>query len=227
MDLDRQPSPLPIHSAPAIIPPVTTASAGTQTFDQDERPEREQNAPPPSSMNTNSASQESNLAHDNRYNRTHPPSSNRDIARSHSPPPARPPRNAHPVAECTIDFVVSYDFMPGFNVLVSPDGDIFSYSLKRLFDEANWQTNFEWLLIFLQAPSTFPGVSNPCFMECVLINDERKFQTVLRRFKQQTENLKSCYTQLNRDAVIEVCFEPWVNGHTHSVYFDAWFHHMN
>ncbi|SPJ76076.1 uncharacterized protein FTOL_05807 [Fusarium torulosum] len=228
MDLDRQPSPLPIHFAPAINRPVTTASAGTQTFDQDEqRPAREQNAPPPSSMNTNSASQESNRAHNNRINRAHPPSSNREIARSYSPPLARPPRNAHPVAECTIDFVVSYDFMPGFNVLMALDGDIFSYSLKRLFDEANWQTNFEWLLIFLQAPSTSLGVSNLCFMECVLKNNERKFQTVLRRFKQQAEYLKSCYTQLNRDAVIEVCFEPLVNGHTHSALLDAWFHHTN
>jgi hypothetical protein len=129
--------------------------------------------------------------------------------------------------ECTIDFVVSYDSTPGFNVPMALDWDIFSYSLKQLFDEANWQTNFKWLLIFLQAPSTSLDVRNPCFMECVLINDESKFQTVLRRFKQHAENLKSCYTQLNQDAVIEVCFEPFLNGHTHSMYFDAWFHHMN
>lgn len=226
MDLDRQPSLPPIHLAPAAILPVITASIGTQTFDQDEPRPREQNAPPPSSMNTNSASQESNRAHNNRDNRAHPPSSIEEIERPHGLPLARP-RNARPVVGCTIDVVVSYDFMPGNNVELPLVGNIFSYSLKQLFDKAKWQTNFQWLFILLQAPSTSPGVRNPCFMERVLINDERKFQTVLRRFKLQAESLKSCYTQLNKDAVIEICFEPLINGHTHSVQFDAWYRHMN
>ncbi|KAM0441805.1 hypothetical protein ACHAQK_004741 [Fusarium lateritium] len=203
---------------------MATVSAGTQTFEEDERPAREQNAPPPSSMNTNNASQGSNRSHNNRDNRAHP--SMEGIERPYSPPVAHP-QDARPMAECTIDFVVSYDLVPGFNFPMSLDGDIFSYSLERLFDEMKWHTNFTWLLIFLQAPSTSPEVRNPCFMECVMINDERKFQTVLRRFKQQTENLKFCYTQLNRDAVIEVCFEPLVTGHTHSMHFDAWFRHMH
>ncbi|KIL90329.1 hypothetical protein FAVG1_06059 [Fusarium avenaceum] len=226
MDLDRQPSLPPIHLAPVAIPPVTTASIGTQTFDQDEPRPREQNAPPPSSMNTNSASQESNRAHYNRDHRAHPPSSIEEIERPHGLPLARP-RNARPVVGCTIDVVVSYDFMPGNNVELPLVGNIFSYSLKQLFDKAKWQTNFQWLFILLQATSTSPGVRNPCFMERVLINDERKFQTVLRRFKLQAESLKSCYTQLNTDAVIEICFEPLINGHSHSVHFDAWYRHMN
>jgi hypothetical protein len=227
MALDRQPSPQPIHFAPAVIPPVTTVSTGTQTFDQDElRPAREQNAPPPSSINTNSASLESNQAHNNRDNRTHPPSSIEEIERPHSPPLARP-CNARPVVGCTTELVVSYDFMPGWNIELPQAGNIFSYSLKQLFDETKWQTNFRWLFILLQAPSTSLGVRNLCFMERVLINDERKFQTVLRRFKLQAESLKSCYTQLNKNAVIEICFEPLVNGHTHSVHFDAWCRHMN
>ncbi|KAG5662575.1 hypothetical protein KAF25_004993 [Fusarium avenaceum] len=226
IDLDRQPSLPPIHLAPVAIPPVITASIGTQTFDQDEPRPREQNAPPPSSMNTNSASQESNRAHNNRDNRAHPSSSIEEIERPHALPLARP-RNARPVVGCTIDIVVSYDFMPGNNVELPLVGNIFSYSLKQLFDKAKWQTNFQWLFILLQAPSKSPGVRNPCFMERVLINDERKFQTVLRRFKLQAESLKSCYTQLNKDAVIEICFEPLINGHSHSVHFDAWYRHMN
>lgn len=177
-------------------------------------------------MNTNSASQGSNRAHNNRDNRAHPPSSIEEIERPHGPPLARP-QNARPVVGCTIDVVVSYDFMPGNNVPLPMAGNIFSYSLKQLFDEAKWQTNFQWLFILLQASSTSLGVRNPCFMERVLINDERKFQTVLRRFKLQAESLKSCYTQLNRDAVIEISFEPLVNGHSHSVHFDAWYRHMN
>lgn len=226
MDLDRQPSPPPIPFAPAFIPPVTTASTGTQTFDQDEPRPREQNAPPPSSMNTNSASQESNRARNNRDNRTHPPSSIEEIERPRSPTQARP-RNAHPVVGYTTDVIVSYDFMPGRNVILELAGDIFSYSLKQLFDEAKWQPDFQWLLIFLQAPSTSLGVRDLCFMECVLINDERKFQTVLRRFKLQAESLKTCYTQPNMGAFIEICFEPLVNGHTHSAHFDAWVRHMS
>ncbi|KAF5663646.1 hypothetical protein FHETE_7351 [Fusarium heterosporum] len=226
--LGRRPSLAPNNPVPPVLPIVSTASTGTQTFDQDgQRPPRDHHAPPPSSMNTNGCSQESgNSAGASQGNRTHPPSSIERVERPQSPPLAHP-SNANGERECTIELVVSYDSLPGVNILLEPERDIFSYSLNQLFEGTYWQANFNWLIVFLQAPSTAPGIPLLTYVEYVPTNDEKKFQVVLRRFKQHVESLRFCYNQLNRDAVIEICFEPLVHGHTHGVQFDAWTSYIN
>ncbi|KAF5000431.1 hypothetical protein FGRMN_1762 [Fusarium graminum] len=228
VSLGRRPSIIPDDPVPPVLPIVSTATIGTQTFDQDEhRPPRDQCAPPPSSMNTNGCSQESGQsAGDSQGRRTHPPSSNEQVERPQSPHMAHP-RNARSAGECTIDLVVSYDSLPGVNVLLKPERDIFSYSLNQLFEGTHWQANFSWLIVFLQAPSRAPGLPVLTYVEYVPTNDEKKFQVVLQRFKQHVESLRFCYNQLNRDALIEICFEPLVNGHTHGVQFEAWTSYIN
>ncbi|KAM0406556.1 hypothetical protein ACHAPZ_003322 [Fusarium culmorum] len=132
------------------------------------------------------------------------------------------PRTAVPEPEVKIDLVVSYDVIPGINLLLQYKDDIFEYSLRGFLDQVNWQNEPEVLLICLQAPGTSPATPVRTWMEWVFKHDEDKFQLVLRRFKQIYLDLQYQFARVKMDAVIEIAFENMVEGHTHSHLVDAW-----
>jgi hypothetical protein len=133
------------------------------------------------------------------------------------------PRMVVPEPDFNIDFAVSYDVIPGFNVPFRSNGDIFTYSLTKFLDQVNWQNEPGVLLICLQAPGISPAKPVRTSMDWVFKNDADKFRRVLRRFRQVALSLQYEFTCVKMDAVIEIAFERVVEGHTHSVLFDAWF----
>ncbi|RGP69990.1 hypothetical protein FSPOR_4280 [Fusarium sporotrichioides] len=201
-------------------------STGTQTtFGADQqRRQRDADAPPPSSLDTNNSSQQTHIPIIDKENEAEEPASQssvEDIPRPFATPLAHP-RMAIPEPEFKIDLVVSYDVIPGLNRPFEPRGDIFTYSLKGLLDQFNWQSEPEVLFICLQAPGTSPATPVRTWMDGVFKNNEDKFQLVLRRFKQIFLGLQYEFTRVKMDAVIEIAFENMVEGHTHSPLVDAW-----
>ncbi|GKU20056.1 unnamed protein product [Fusarium langsethiae] len=201
-------------------------STGTQTtFGADQqRRQRDADAPPPSSLDTNNSSQQSHNPASDKANEAEEPASQNsveDIPRPFAAPLALP-RMAIPEPDFKIDLVVSYDVIPGYNVLFEPSDDIFAYSLKGFLNKVNWKNEPEVLLIFLLAPGTSPATPVRTWMERVSKNDEDKFQLVLRRFKQIVRGLQYDFARVKMDAVIEIAFEDMVEGHTHSPLVDAW-----
>ncbi|KAJ4123224.1 hypothetical protein NW768_009754 [Fusarium equiseti] len=191
-----------------------TVSIGTQTVDE-ERQRRDANAPPPSSIN--SSQQTYRPSQDNHENRANgaedapTPASVEEILRPLDIPLLHPPAEK-------IDLFVSYDVFPGRNAPFHPVGgisNIFTYSLDRFLQQANWQSAPEVLLVCLEAPGR-------THMDLVFKNDEDRFGLVMRRFKQVALRLKADYRRLKMDAVIEIVLEPVVKGHSHSLLVDAW-----
>ncbi|KAK6713028.1 hypothetical protein SNK05_007481 [Fusarium graminearum] len=196
---------------------------GTQTTPSVNR-QRDANAPPPSSLDTNNCSQQTHNPVSDKANEAEEPSSQSsigDIPRAFGTLLVHP-RTAVPEPEVKIDLVVSYDVIPGRNVLFQYKDDIFGYSLKGFLDQVNWQNEPEVLLICLQAPGTSPAMPVRTWMEWVFKRDEDKFQLVLRRFKQIYLDLQYQFARVKMDAVIEIIFEDIVKGHTHSHLVDAW-----
>ncbi|QPC60620.1 hypothetical protein HYE67_002851 [Fusarium culmorum] len=198
-------------------------SIGTQTTPSVNR-QRDANAPPPSSLDTNNCSQQTHNPVSDKANEAEEPSSQssiEDIPRAFGTLLVHP-RTAVPEPEVKIDLVVSYDVIPGINLLLQYKDDIFEYSLRGFLDQVNWQNEPEVLLICLQAPGTSPATPVRTWMEWVFKHDEDKFQLVLRRFKQIYLDLQYQFARVKMDAVIEIAFENMVEGHTHSHLVDAW-----
>ncbi|KAM0502221.1 hypothetical protein ACHAP8_003758 [Fusarium lateritium] len=222
ISLGRQPVP----HAPRTDLHARNISTGTQTaFGVDQQRQwRVADAPPPSSFDTNNTSQQRHGSVGNRVNEAEEPASQssvEDIPRLFDIPLIHP-RMAIPEPDFKIDLVVSYDCIPGRNVLFEPNGDIFSYSLAKFLSQVNWQSEPEVLLICLQAPGTSPATPVRTWMDMVFKNDEDKFQGVLRRFRQIFLDEQFNFTRVKRDAVIEITFENMVEGHTHGAHVDAW-----
>lgn len=190
---------------------------------------RDQNAPPPSSLDTNHSSQQThNPIEGNRgdkANEAEEPASQRSVEGIPGHPDilfARP--GTLPTEPDTkIDLVVSYDVIPGLNVPFYPDGDIFAYSLEKLLSQVNWGNEHEAYLVCLQAPAASPATHIQTWMDLVVKDEADRFEVVLRRFKQTASKLRSDYTRMKTDAVIEIAFEPVVEGHTHSALVKAWY----
>ncbi|KAF5241023.1 hypothetical protein FAUST_4055 [Fusarium austroamericanum] len=198
-------------------------SIGTQITPSGNR-QRDANAPPPSSLDTDSNSQQTQNPVSDKANEAEEPSSQNsieDIQRVFGTLLVHP-RMAVPEPDVKINLVVSYDVIPGLNKLFQDKDCIFKYSLKGFLDEVNWQNEPEVLLICLQAPGTSPAIPVRTWMEWVFKRDEDKFQLVLRRFKQIYLDLQYQFTRVKMDAVIEIAFENMVEGHTHSHLVDAW-----
>ncbi|QPC71920.1 hypothetical protein HYE68_002672 [Fusarium pseudograminearum] len=196
---------------------------GTQTTPSVNR-QRDANAPPPSSLDTDSNSQQTQNPVSDKANEGEEPASQssiEDVPRVFGALLVHP-RMAVPKPEVKIDLVVSYDVIPGRNVLFQDKDYIFKYSLKGFLDEVNWQNEPEVLLVCLQAPGTSPAMPVRTWIEWVFKRDEDKFQLVLRRFKQIYLDLKYHFARAKMDAVIEIAFENMVEGHTHSHLVDAW-----
>ncbi|KAF5025542.1 hypothetical protein F66182_2350 [Fusarium sp. NRRL 66182] len=207
-------------------PAGPTADTGTQTtlgLDE-ERPDREGNAPRPSSMNTINASQESaNLGGHSRDHGINQPEgrfsrdANDESAKTTPSLPPTPPRAASPLDQNDrIDVIFSYDALPGFNVRWRPDGNLFTYSLEQLLKEMPWQNNFDQLLLFLEAPGIF-------VFEQVCIDDKDEFRTTRNRIAQLVDLLRVDFADCGRDALIEIALEPNLAGHSHSGRLDRWF----
>ncbi|RGP66996.1 hypothetical protein FLONG3_8654 [Fusarium longipes] len=220
----------PVPCGPHTNPHERTISTGTQTtFGTDQqRRVRDADAPPPSSLDTNSNSQQEQGPiednHGNRANEGDAPTSQgsvEDIPRP-SDNPLPHARITVPEPDFNIDFVTSYDFIPGRNKPFRPSGDIFTYSLNKFLDQVNWRKEPGVLLIILQAP-TFSSAKPVTWMDWVFKNDAAKFRLVLRRFRQIALGLQSDFIRVKMDAVIEIAFERVVEGHTHSDLFDTWF----
>uniref|UniRef100_A0A098DKX8 Uncharacterized protein n=1 Tax=Gibberella zeae (strain ATCC MYA-4620 / CBS 123657 / FGSC 9075 / NRRL 31084 / PH-1) TaxID=229533 RepID=A0A098DKX8_GIBZE len=197
-------------------------SIGTQTTPSVDR-QRDANAPPPSSLDTDNCSQQTQNPVSDKTNEAEEPSSQssvEDIPRAFGTSLTHP-RMAVPEPEVKINLEVSYDVIPGINVLFQDKDNIFKYSLKGFIDQVNWQNEPEVLLICLQAPGTSPATPVRTWMEWVFKHDEDKFQHVLRRFKQIYLDLQHHFARVKMDAVIEIAFEYMVEGHTHSHLVDA------
>ncbi|KAF4959663.1 hypothetical protein FSARC_10650, partial [Fusarium sarcochroum] len=186
------------HNALTVNPSGPTVSTGTQTtFESDEaRPNRDANAPPPSSMNTNANNSSQESMDDNHGNREHEtaPGRTRGPSEESVEEPSRPPLSrsstAPQVTKGNVDLVLSYDALPGFNMRLRPIINFFSCSLKSFFEELCWQDNFDQIFVFLEAPGIF-------IVEIVFKDDEKEFQAVL-----------------TRNVVIEISLEPRIEGHT-------------
>jgi hypothetical protein len=221
ISLGQQPSPhglrTNLHARNISTGTQTTPSANQQ------RQWRATDAPPPPSLDTDNNSQQRHNPLTDRENEAEEPASQssvEDIPRTFSTPLAHP--TAVPEPDFKVDLVVSYDIIPGINVLFEPNGDIFSYSLAKFLSQANWQNEPEVLLICLQAPGTSPATPVRTWMDGIFKNDEDKFQGVMRRFNQIVLDLQYQFTRVKMDAVIEIAFENMVEGHTHGVLVDAW-----
>ncbi|EKJ69017.1 hypothetical protein FPSE_10810 [Fusarium pseudograminearum CS3096] len=198
-------------------------SIGTKTTPSVNR-QRDANAPPPSSLDTDSNSQQTQNPVSDKANEAEEPSSQNsieDVPRVFGALLVHP-RMAVPEPEVKIDLVVTYDVIPGLNRLFRYKDYIFKYSLKGFLDAVNWQNEPEVLLVCLQAPGTSPAMPVRTWIEWVFKRDEDKFQLVLRRFKQIYLDLKYHFARVKMDAVIEIAFENMVEGHTHSHLVDAW-----
>ncbi|KAF5645927.1 uncharacterized protein FTJAE_2357 [Fusarium tjaetaba] len=201
------------------IPSVPLVSTGTQTgLETDEYRERDANAPPPSSMNTNNASQQSQQSANKEYEPMHARESLEYREKSPSPT-CQIPRSASPDPQPNINVTFSYDALPGLNFTLPYSEEIFSFSRERLFQELCWQHEFEWLLICLQAP----GVLYP---EYIPKADGRGFRKVMARFEQIVDAMKRDYAEVQRDAVIEIAFVPVCKGHSKTVMMEAWLKRM-
>jgi hypothetical protein len=197
-------------------PSAPTATVGTQTgFETDEYRDRDANAPPPSSMNTNNASQQSGQASQNRDQRQSGEPRESIEHEQRSPTPFEAPRTASPEPKPKIDLIFSYDALPGFNLRLFHGEEMFSFSHEQLFQETGWQHDFDWLLISLKAPAVL-------FLERIPKADNREFRKVMARFEQIVDTMKRDYAELERDAVIEVSFVPECKGHSGTVMVDAW-----
>lgn len=201
------------------IPSVPLVSTGTQTgLETDEYRERDANAPPPSSMNTNNASQQ----YDQNANEEYEPRQARESLgyREKSPSPTcQIPRSASPEPKPNINLIFSYDALPGLNIRLSYGEEIFAFSREQLFRELCWQHEFEWLLICLQSP----GVLYP---EYIPKADGREFRKVMARFEQIVDAMKRDYAEIERDVVIEIAFVPVCTGHSRTVMIEAWLKRM-
>ncbi|KAG8362379.1 hypothetical protein FVEN_g198 [Fusarium venenatum] len=215
----------PVPHAPRTNLHARYISRGTQTTPSvnQQRQWRAIDAPLPSSFNTDIISQQRHDPASDRANGAEEPASQssvEDIPRPFDIPLGRP-RIAIPKPDFKIDLVVSYDVIPGHNALFEPNGDIFSYSLAKFLSQVNWQHEPEVLLICLQAPGTSPATPVRTWKDRVFKNDEDKFQSVLRRFRQIFLDEHFNFTRVKMDAVIEIAFENMVEGHTHCALIDA------
>ncbi|KAF5563668.1 hypothetical protein FPHYL_5066 [Fusarium phyllophilum] len=205
------------HGALGSNPSAHTTSTGTQTgLETDEYRDRDPNAPPPSSMNSNNASQQSQLANHNENQ--HRLSRVRDSIESEqrSPsPPSEVPRSPSPEPKPNIDLIFSYDVLPGFNLRLAHGEEIFLLPREHIFRLLNWQHDFDWLFISLEAPGVL-------FQERVPRNDNQEFRKVMARFEQIACAMKRDYAEIGRSAVIEVAFVPECKGHSRTVLLDAW-----
>ncbi|KAF5531673.1 hypothetical protein FMEXI_12819 [Fusarium mexicanum] len=198
-------------------PSAHTTSTGTQTgFETDEYRDRDPNAPPPSSMNSNNASQQSQQAN---HNETQPRISRvRDSIESEqsSPsPPSEVPRSPSPEPKPNIDLIFSYDVLPGLNLRLVHGEEIFLIPREQMFRLLNWQHDFDWLLISLEAPGVL-------FQERISRDDNQEFRKVMARFEQIACAMKRDYAEIGRNAVIEIAFVPECKGHSRTVLLDAW-----
>ncbi|KAF4343651.1 hypothetical protein FBEOM_2391 [Fusarium beomiforme] len=185
-------------------------------FETDEYRERNPDAPPPSSMNTNNASQQFEQDNQNRHQSR--PRQARDSIEygQRSPSPVfQPPRSASPRPKPNIYLTFSYDALPGLNIRLTYGEELFSFPREQVFRELGWQHDFEWLLITLEAPGVL-------FPERVPKADSTGFRMVMARFEQIVDAMKRDYAELERDVVIEIAFVPECKGHSRTVLVDAW-----
>uniref|UniRef100_A0A0D2YBI6 Uncharacterized protein n=1 Tax=Fusarium oxysporum (strain Fo5176) TaxID=660025 RepID=A0A0D2YBI6_FUSOF len=207
------------HTERGDIPSVPLVSTGTQTgLETDEYRERDANAPPPSSMNTNNASQQSDQNTNEEYEHRQARESLEYGQKSPSPA-FQIPRSTSPEPKPNINLIFSYDALPGLNIRLSYGEEIFSFSREQLFRELCWQHEFEWLLICLQSP----GVLYP---EYIPKADGREFRKVMARFEQIVDAMKRDYAEVERDTVIEIAFVPVCKGHSRTVMIEAWLKRM-
>ncbi|KAF5647980.1 hypothetical protein F52700_1194 [Fusarium sp. NRRL 52700] len=205
------------HGEHGSNPSAHTTSAGTQTgFETYEYRDRDPNAPPPSSMNSNNASQQSQQAN---HNENQPRSMRvRDSIECDQSSPSLPsevPRSPSPEPKPNVDLIFSYDVLPGANLRLSHGEEIFLFPREQVFRLLNWQHDFDWLLLSLDAPGVL-------FQERIPRDDNREFRKVMARFEQIACAMKRDYAEMGRSAVIEVALVPECKGHSRTVLLDAW-----
>ncbi|CVK98148.1 uncharacterized protein FMAN_12231 [Fusarium mangiferae] len=217
MGPDPRPNMVIDHREPASNPPAHTTSTGTQTgLETDEYRDRDPNAPPPSSMNSNNASQQSQQANQN-GNQPRPirPRNSIESGQRSPSPPSEVPRSPSLEPKPNIDLIFSYDVLPGFNLRLAHGEEIFLFPRELVFRLLNWQHDFDWLLVSLEAPGVL-------FQERIFRDDNHEFRKVMARFEQIACAMKRDYAEMGRSAVIEVAFVPECKGHSRTVLLDAW-----
>ncbi|KAF5715386.1 hypothetical protein FMUND_6868 [Fusarium mundagurra] len=205
------------HREHGSNPSAHTTSTGTQTgLETDECRDRDPNAPPPSSLNSNNSSQQSQQANHN-DNQPRPMGVRESIESEQMPssPPSEVPRSPSPESKPNVDLIFSYDILPGLNLRLAHGEEMFLFPREQVFRLLNWQHDFDWLFISLEAPGVL-------FQERVPRNDNREFRKVMARFEQIACAMKRDYAEIGRKAVIEVAFVPECKGHSRTVLLDAW-----
>ncbi|EWG52325.1 hypothetical protein FVEG_11100 [Fusarium verticillioides 7600] len=194
-----------------------TTSTGTQTgLETNECRDRDPNAPPPSSLNSNNSTQQSQQANRN-DNQSRPMGVRESIESEQMPssPPSEIPRSLSPEPKPSVDLIFSYDILPGLNFRLAHGEEIFLFPRELVFRLLNWRHDFDWLLISLEAPGVL-------FQERIPRNDNQEFRKVMARFEQIACAMKRDYAEMGRSAVIEVAFVPQCKGHSRTVLLDAW-----
>ncbi|KAF4417925.1 hypothetical protein FACUT_11951 [Fusarium acutatum] len=130
-------------------------------------------------------------------------------------PPSEVPRSPSPEPKPNIDLIFSYDVLPGLNLRLSHGEEVFLFPREQVFRLLNWQHDFDWLLISLEAPGVL-------FQESIPRDDDREFRKVMARFEQIACAMKRDYAEIGRSAVIEIAFVPECKGHSRTVLLDAW-----
>ncbi|KAF4957923.1 hypothetical protein FGADI_2752 [Fusarium gaditjirri] len=204
-------------------PPAHAISTGTQTgFETDEYRDRDPNAPPPSSMNSNNASQQSQpqqANHDGNQPRSMGARESIEYGQRSPSPPSGVPRSPSSEPKPNIDLIFSYDVLPGLNFRMAHGEEIFSFHREQVFQLLGWQHDFDWLLISLETPGAL-------FPERIPRDDNREFRKVMARFEQIVDALKRDYAEVERGAVIEIAFVPLCKGHSRTVMMEAWVKRM-